>query len=86
VHKKYGKPIWVTEYGLMNFSGSPKYPSDAQKAAFITGSTTMMEDLSYVERYAWFSLPAVGDSVDFGLYRDGDTPTAAGSAYRAAGD
>ena len=23
VHKRYGKPIWVTEYGLQNFSGSP---------------------------------------------------------------
>ena len=31
------------------------------------------------------ALPAVGDSVDFGLYKDGDTPTDAGKAYRAAG-
>jgi RNA polymerase sigma factor (sigma-70 family) len=85
VHKKYGKPIWVTEYGLMNFSGSPKYPTGAQEAAFIKGSTDGMESRSYVERYAWFALPAVGDSVDFGLYKDGDTPTEAGKAYTAAG-
>jgi RNA polymerase sigma factor (sigma-70 family) len=85
VHKRYGLPIWVTEYGLMNFSGSPKYPTGAQEAAFITGTTKGMESRKYVERYAWFGLPAVGDSVDFGLYKDGDSPTEAGKAYTAAG-
>jgi len=44
-----------------------------------------MQSRSYVERYAWFGLPAVNDSVDFGLYKDGDSPTAAGEAYKAAG-
>ena len=43
----------------------------------------MMESLPYVERYAWFGLPAEGECV--GLYRDGQTPTAAGTAYRDAG-
>ncbi|GAA2865964.1 hypothetical protein Acy02nite_39050 [Actinoplanes cyaneus] len=85
VHKRYGKPIWITEFGLMNFSGSPKYPSDAQKVTFIKGATAGLEKRSYVERYAWFGLPAVGDSVDFGLYKDGDSPTEAGKAYRSAG-
>jgi hypothetical protein len=85
VHKRYGKPIWITEFGLMNFSGSPKYPNAAQKVAFIKGSTKGLESRSYVERYAWFGLPAVGDSVDFGLYEDGDSPTEAGKAYKAAG-
>jgi hypothetical protein len=85
VHKKYGKPIWVTEYGLQNFSGTPKYPTQAQEVAFINGTTKGMQSRSYVERYAWFGLPAVGDSVDFGLYKDGSTPTEAGKAYTAAG-
>ena len=84
VHRRYGKPVWVTEFGLMNFGGSPKYPSDAQKVRFIEGATAGLEKRSYVERYAWFGLPAVGDSVDFGLYLDGDSPTEAGKAYRAA--
>jgi RNA polymerase sigma factor (sigma-70 family) len=85
VHKRYDLPIWVTEYGLMNFSGSPKYPTTAQEVAFIKGSTAGMESRSYVERYAWFALPAVGDSAAYGLYSDGDSPTAAGKAYTAAG-
>jgi len=85
VHDRYGLPIWVTEYGLMNFTGSPKYPTGAQASAFIKATTKGMESRGYVERYAWFGLPAVGDSVDFGLYRDGSTPTEAGKAYKAAG-
>jgi hypothetical protein len=85
VHKRYDKPIWITEYGLQNFSGSPKYPTEAQEVAFINGTTKGMQSRSYVERYAWFALPAVGDSAPFGLYKDGDTPTDAGKAYKAAG-
>jgi len=85
VHARYDLPVWVTEYGLMNFTGSPKYPTGAQEAAFITGSTRGLEKRSFVERYAWFGLPAVGDSAAFGLYRDSSTPTEAGKAYKAAG-
>ncbi|MEU8238640.1 sigma-70 family RNA polymerase sigma factor [Actinoplanes missouriensis] len=85
VHERYGKPIWITEFGLINFGGSPRYPSDAQKVAFIKGATTGLEKRRFVARYAWFGLPAVGDSAGFGLYKDGKTPTEAGKAYRAAG-
>jgi RNA polymerase sigma factor (sigma-70 family) len=85
VHKRYGKPVWITEFGLMNFSGSPKYPSSSQLVTFIEGATSGLQKRSFVERYAWFGLPAVGDSAAFGLYRDGDSPTAAGKAYKAAG-
>ncbi|AGL17082.1 glycoside hydrolase family protein [Actinoplanes sp. N902-109] len=85
VHDRYNLPIWVTEYGLMNFTGTPRYPNTRQITSFITSSTRQLEAASYVERYAWFSLPAVGDSVDYGLYRDATTPTEAGKAYRAAG-
>jgi hypothetical protein len=85
VHKRYDKPIWITEYGLQTFSGTPKYPTGAQEVAFINGTTKGLQSRSYVERYAWFALPAVGDSVPFGLYKDGNTPTDAGKAYKAAG-
>jgi hypothetical protein len=52
---------------------------------FIKGTTKGLEKRSWLERYAWFGLPAVGDSADFGLYKDGDSPTEAGKAYKAAG-
>lgn len=86
VYQRYRLPIWVTEYALIKWgSGGAVYPSDAQQAAFVTGSTRMMQGLSYVERYAWFALPWPTEGHQgTALYRDG-TPTAAGRAYRAAG-
>ncbi|MEV6736426.1 glycoside hydrolase family protein [Streptomyces sp. NPDC051104] len=84
VHERYNKPIWVTEYALTDFSSStPKYPTQAQQAAFVKQSTDLLQGLSYVERYAWFTLSTSrGDGT--GLY-NGTTATQAGAAYRAAG-
>jgi RNA polymerase sigma factor (sigma-70 family) len=82
VYARYHKPIWLTEYALINFSGNPRYPTQSQQAAFVTGSTRMLDALPYVERYAWFALPSKGD--DTGLYTNGTTPTQVGKAYRAA--
>ncbi|MET0132439.1 MAG: sigma-70 family RNA polymerase sigma factor [Kibdelosporangium sp.] len=83
VQARYNKPIWLTEYSLIDFSGgSARYPSPEQLAAFAKGSTAMLEGLPSVERYAWFALPA--DKPGTGLY-NGRTPNLAGAAYRAAG-
>lgn len=83
-YRKYKLPIWVTEYSLIRFASTgPQYPTTAQRVAFVKTSTTMMEKLAFVERYAWFGLPA--DGYPNGLYRDGRTPTATGKAYRAVG-
>jgi hypothetical protein len=85
-YAKYHKPIWVTEYALMNFSGGQRLPSAAVQAEFVTKSTAMLEKLSYVERYAWFAFPTSTDGTDgTGLYRPGGTATLMGQAYRAAG-
>ena len=85
-HAKYHKPIWVTEYALMNFAGGPRVPSAQVQAAFVTKSTAMLERLSYVERYAWFAFPTSTDGTDgTGLYRPGGIPTKPGRAYRTAG-
>ncbi|MEU8074843.1 glycoside hydrolase family protein [Catellatospora citrea] len=87
VYQRYKMPIWVTEYALIKWGANGAvYPSDAQQAAFVTGSTKMMQGLSYVERYAWFALPWPTEGHQgTALYRDGDSPTPAGQAYRAAG-
>jgi hypothetical protein len=85
VHDRYGLPVWLTEFALIRFdSGGASYPTDAQQAAFVTGATKMLEGLSYVQRYAWFGLPATSTS-HTGLYRADGTLTAAGRAYRTAG-
>jgi RNA polymerase sigma factor (sigma-70 family) len=84
VHARYGKPVWLTEYSLIDFSGgTPRYPSQQELAAFARGSSAMLEGLPYVERYAWFALPA--DKPGTGLYAPGGIPNQAGQAYRDAG-
>ena len=82
VANRYGLPIWITEYALINFSGStPGYPSQDQQVDFINASTAMFDSLSSVERYAWFSLSTTTSPT--GLY-SGTTPNASGVAYRSA--
>jgi hypothetical protein len=45
----------------------------------------MLAGLSYVERFAWFALPAPDEGGEgTGLYRKGTGLTATGAAYRAA--
>ncbi|MET7605029.1 glycoside hydrolase family protein [Streptomyces avermitilis] len=84
VHKRYKKPIWLTEYALTDFSsGTPRYPTKEQQAAFVKKSTAMLQHLSYVRRYAWFTLSTNrGDGT--GLYH-GAKANRVGAAYRAAG-
>jgi hypothetical protein len=85
-YARYHKPIWLTEYALISFSGGTSFPTAGEQAAFVTKSTAMLESLPYVERYAWFSLPTSDDGKDAtGLYRPDGSLTAAGTAYRKAG-
>ncbi|MEE1799062.1 glycoside hydrolase family protein [Streptomyces sp. NPDC101062] len=83
VYDRYHKPIWLTEYALIDFSGSaPRYPSSQQQADFVRSSTAMLESQSYVERYSWFTLSTQVSPT--GLY-NGTTPNASGLVYRAVG-
>ncbi|MEU6201753.1 glycosyl hydrolase [Streptomyces sp. NPDC047061] len=82
VHDRYHKPIWLTEYALIDFSqGAPRYPDEQQQNAFIASSTRMLDSLDYVERYAWFALNT--ETSPTGLY-DGANANAAGRAYHDA--
>ncbi|GAA0269254.1 hypothetical protein GCM10009539_65500 [Cryptosporangium japonicum] len=81
VHDRWHKPIWLTEYALIDFgSGTPRYPSPEQQAAFVTASTAMMDGLSFVERYSWFIFsPGTGGT---SLYAPDGSATTLGRAYR----
>ncbi|WP_341720059.1 glycosyl hydrolase [Micromonospora sp. FIMYZ51] len=86
VHERYRLPIWITEFGLIDFSqGAPRYPSPQQLVTFIAKASAALQATPYVERYAWFGLPATGEHAAHGLYREDGTLTEAGAAYRAAG-
>ena len=83
IHARYHKPIWLTEFALIRFGASTSFPSPRQQAAFLTAATTMLQHLSYVQRYAWFALPASAGDGSAGLFRGGAVATRAGRAFEA---
>ncbi|MFF5051664.1 sigma-70 family RNA polymerase sigma factor [Micromonospora sp. NPDC000663] len=84
VYQRYRKPIWLTEFALIRFGGGgQQFPSQEQQAAFLTAATTMLGQLPYVQRYAWFGLPAT-DKDRSGLFRSGADVTVVGRAFQAA--
>ncbi|WP_309231986.1 glycoside hydrolase family protein [Micromonospora tarensis] len=84
VHQRYRKPIWLTEFALIRFgAGGSQFPSQQQQAAFLTAATAMLGQLPYVQRYAWFGLPAT-DKDRSGLFSDGTEATVVGRAFQAA--
>jgi hypothetical protein len=85
VYDRYHKPIWLTEFALIKFtSGGSVDPTQDQQAAFVTGSAQMLAGLSFVQRYAWFALPASDTGDSTGLFRSGPTVTTVGKAFEAA--
>ncbi|MFI1409098.1 glycosyl hydrolase [Streptomyces sp. NPDC020707] len=83
IHKRYKKPIWLTEYALIDFSkGTPRYPSEQEQTAFIKTSTETLNKMDYVDRYAWFALST--QTSPTGLY-NGTSPNASGNTFRSAG-
>jgi hypothetical protein len=87
IHAKYGRPIWLTEYALTTYGGYPLLPASALQAEFARRSAAMLESLSYVERYAWFSVPPHEEDPlghQRSLYLENGSPTAIGTAYRDA--
>ncbi|MET7670140.1 sigma-70 family RNA polymerase sigma factor [Micromonospora luteifusca] len=84
VYQRYRKPIWLTEFALIRFDGGgQQFPRQEQQAAFLTAATAMLGQLSYVQRYAWFGLPAT-DKDRSGLFSDGTQATLVGRAFQAA--
>ncbi|AXI80388.1 sigma-70 family RNA polymerase sigma factor [Peterkaempfera bronchialis] len=84
VHDRYGKPIWLTEFALIDFSQGTRFPTAQQQAAFVTAATRMLDGLPYVQRYAWFGLGASDTEPSSGLFRSGPVATEAGRAFQAA--
>jgi Glycosyl hydrolase catalytic core len=83
IHNRYHKPLWLTEFALIKFGRTASFPTPRQQAAFVTAATSMLEHLSFVQRYAWFALPATPGDGSAGLFRPGAAATAAGRAFEA---
>ena len=58
IHKMYGKPIWLTEFCPADWEakkrGKNKHSPEAVKK-FMLEVLPMLDELDYVERYAWFT-------------------------------
>jgi hypothetical protein len=84
VYDRYHKPIWLTEFALINFSNGTHYPSESAQAAFLTAATKMLDGLPFLQRYAWFALPASDSGPSTGLFQSGPKVTDVGRAFEAA--
>jgi hypothetical protein len=51
----YGRPIWVTEWALVDWSNPDRF-SFQETASFFSEAAQMLDDLAFVERHAWFGL------------------------------
>ena len=80
VHDRYGKRVWLTEFALMRFGPTTYAPQRAQ-AAFAARATRMLDRLPWLERYAWFAMPAPTHGRSTGLVRPDGSVTAVGRAY-----
>jgi len=85
IHARYHKPLWLTEFALIRFGATTTFPSAKRQAAFVTAATAMLQRLKFVQRYAWFALPATSGDGTAGLFRPGAIATRAGRAFEAAG-
>jgi len=84
IYDRYHLPIWLTEFALTNFDGAtPSFPTQSQQAAFLAAATSMLEHLSYVQRYAWFALPSSATDGSVGLFGSGAVATTVGRAFEA---
>ncbi|MGI9006057.1 MAG: glycoside hydrolase family protein [Streptosporangiaceae bacterium] len=81
IHNRYHRPLWLTEFALIRFGATTVFPSPGQQAAFVTAATSMLRSLSYVQRYAWFALPASSGDGTAGLFKPGAIATTAGRAF-----
>jgi hypothetical protein len=66
IHKQFHKPIWITEIGTMNISawGSPMLhrPTYAAVISYMRKLFPMLDELPFVQRYAWFTDACWNDS------------------------
>ena len=79
-YEKYHKPIWITE-----FSTTGKGVTNTNTMTFIQSVLPMLDELSYVERYAFFSFNAKDNQAGLWYYSTGAL-TKAGEAYRDYGN
>lgn len=88
VHELYERPLWITEFAVGDWkakSVGEHMHSPEIVLAFMEKVLPMLEDLDFLERYAWF--PAGTDSIPLGtsaLFDESGVLTPLGEFYRDA--
>jgi hypothetical protein len=88
VHEMYGRPLWITEFGVGDWKA--KSPEENQHSPetvllFMQQVLPMLDDLDFLERYAWF--PALQDNpalASSALFDSAGNLTPLGEFYRDA--
>ena len=59
IHRRYSKPIWITEIGALDIRAWGEHmrssPSGALASSYLRRLLPMLDGLSFVQRYAWFT-------------------------------
>ena len=58
IHKLYGKPIWITEFCPVDWTGNGAI-TQRKAAEFVRQALPALNARSYVQRYAWYSDPGM---------------------------
>lgn len=87
VYERFGRPLWITEFGVGDWKAKTvqeNQHSAATVQAFMKECLPALEELKFLERYAWF--PAATTSAPLGtsaLFNPDDSLTALGELYAA---
>lgn len=85
-HAKYGKPVWLNETGMINFSSLPSNPSNGQVRGWMKAIIEILRTRPWVERYCVYRI-GPGDADNTGYLNIAHnningTETAIGRYYR----
>lgn len=82
VYNAYQRPVWVTEWGLVDWSDPDRF-SFTETAQFFRDATVMMDGLAFVEKQSWFGLydGLDGLSLNTNLFDDAGQLTPVGQAF-----
>jgi hypothetical protein len=60
VHAKYGSTLWLTEFGMISFTGSDpsqwSYPTVQQAIDYMTLAVPALRNLGFLERFSWYPM------------------------------
>ena len=88
IHRRYGKLLWITEIGALDIGAWGEHmhssPSGALASSYLKRLLQMLDGLSFVQRYAWFTdfcarAPGCPYSA---LFNRSESPTELGRLYR----